>query len=88
MINQNFNEIISSNFDEIVRNFKAGLRNKGYNYYEDLMNDADLLINFIFNDKSFIVTGNDNCDEIDYDWMQEKINRANTYAHRIYYKGN
>ena len=47
------------------------------------MNDIDKLIRFIFNDESFIVTGNDNCDESAYDWMKNKLVRANNYEHEL-----
>lgn len=40
MTKGNFNDIISRNFNEIQRNFKAGLQNKGYPYDEDILNDA------------------------------------------------
>lgn len=35
-----FSEIVSENFIEIQRNFQSGLKVKGYEYNEDLMNDA------------------------------------------------
>ena len=35
-----FSELVANNFDEIVRNFKVGLKKNGYRYDEDVMNDA------------------------------------------------
>lgn len=40
MYKRKFQEIIIENFEEIQRNFRAGLSNKGYSYDEDLLNDA------------------------------------------------
>lgn len=39
-MNNTFANIVADNFQEIQRNFKAGLRSKGYQYNEDIMNDA------------------------------------------------
>jgi len=39
-MNNTFANIVADNFQEIQRNFKAGLRDKGYRYDEDIMNDA------------------------------------------------
>ena len=57
-------------------------------FVDTLMGDADLLIKFIFNDHSFVITGNDNCDEIDWDWMHNKVSRADAYEHLNFEKGN
>ena len=35
-----FSDIIAENFIEISENFKVGLKSKGYQYDEDIMNDA------------------------------------------------
>lgn len=40
MHKQEFENIIIDNFNEIQRNFKSGLTNKGYKYDEDLINDT------------------------------------------------
>lgn len=77
MINQNFNEIISSNFDEIVRNFKTGLRNKGYNYYEDLMNDAFISCSNALKNKQLTKK-----EAIKYYWTSY-INKYKTYHSKI-----
>lgn len=57
-------------------------------WVNDLMNDTDKLIRFIFNDESFVITGNDNCDDIDREWADKKIARADAYEHEEFYKGN
>ena len=41
----NFADIIASNYEEIKRNFKSGLRDRGYDWDEDLMNDAFISCN-------------------------------------------
>lgn len=46
-----FADIIAENFDEIQRNFKTGLINKGYVYDEDLMTDAFISCNTTLKDK-------------------------------------
>lgn len=35
-----FSNIVAENYDEICRNFRAGLKAKGYPWDEDIMNDA------------------------------------------------
>jgi hypothetical protein len=57
-------------------------------FVDTLMSDATLLINFIFDDRSFVITGNDNCDEISWDWMRNKVDRADAYKHLTFVKGN
>lgn len=46
-----FADIIAANFQEIQRNFKSGLKNKGYSYDEDLMNDAFVSCNATLKDR-------------------------------------
>lgn len=60
----------------------------GYEFVRYLMEDAEHLVNFLFNDKSYVVTGNDNCDDVDYEWFQKKIAKANGYDHVTFMKGN
>lgn len=57
-------------------------------WVNDLMNDTDKLIRFIFNDESFVITGNDNCDDIDSEWMSKKVARADAYQHDLIRKWN
>lgn len=57
-------------------------------FVNDLMKDGKALARFIFNDESFVVTGNDNCDGIDREWMDGKEAKADSYPHTTYYKGN
>ena len=45
MDKQTFAEIVSENFEEIHHNFQSGLKSKGYEYNEDLMNDAFISCN-------------------------------------------
>lgn len=52
-----------------------------------LLNDAEALIRFLFNDDSFVVTSSDNCDDVDYAWYHGKINKA-AEGSKIFYKGN
>jgi hypothetical protein len=42
MNKQKFSTIVAENYNEIVRNFKSGLKSKGYRFDEDMMNDAFL----------------------------------------------
>lgn len=42
MNKQTFSTIVAENYNEIVRNFKSGLKSKGYIFDEDIMNDAFL----------------------------------------------
>lgn len=46
-----FEDIVIENFDEIQRNFKSGLINKGYSYNEDLFNDAFISCRNALSDK-------------------------------------
>lgn len=42
MSNATFPNIVAANYNEIQRNFRAGLKNQGYTFDEDIMNDAFL----------------------------------------------
>lgn len=46
-----FSDIIAENFIEISENFKVGLKSKGYQYDEDVMNDAFISSNSALKDK-------------------------------------
>ena len=50
-MNNTFANIVADNFQEIQRNFKAGLRDKGYQYNEDIMNDAFISCNQSLKDR-------------------------------------
>ena len=55
-------------------------------FVERVMNHEHALIRYLFSDQSFVVTGNDNCDEDQYKWMEEQIDVD--YPHTTFYKGN
>lgn len=55
-------------------------------FVECMLNHEHALIKFLFSDESFVITGNDNCDEDQYEWMEEQVNVD--YPHKTYYKGN
>lgn len=57
-------------------------------FVDALMNDGEKLAKFILDDRSFVVTGNDNCDDIDREWMERKEAKAAAYEHIVFYKGN
>lgn len=57
-------------------------------FVDTLMNDREMLARFLLDDRSFVITGNDNCDYIDSKWMEDKEKRADSYAHTTFYKGN
>ena len=57
-------------------------------FVDTLMNDGEKLAKFILDDRSFVVTGNDNCDDIDREWMERKEAKAAAYEHIVFYKGN
>lgn len=40
MVNKCFSDIVAENFNEIYKNFRIGLKSKGYAFSEDIMNDA------------------------------------------------
>ena len=51
-----------------------------------MLSHEHALIKYLFSDESFVVTGNDNCDEDRYEWMKEQTDID--YPHTTYYKGN
>ena len=60
---------------------------EGLNRFVDrMLTHEHALIRYLFSDQSFIVTGNDNCDEDQYEWMQKQLDVD--YKHEIFYKGN
>ena len=68
----------------------AGIDHVGEDDQEEFVNDmltnlGDLLC-YLFSDESYVITGNDNCTDEQYDWFHEKCNPS--YEHKVYYKGN
>ena len=57
-------------------------------FVDTLMNDGDMLARFLLDNRSFVITGNDTCDYIDYEWMKQKEAKAASYEHIVFYKGN
>ena len=55
-------------------------------FVERMLNHEHALIKYLFSDESFVVTGNDNCDEDRYEWMDKQTDVD--YPHETYYKGN
>ena len=55
-------------------------------FVDRMLKHEHALIKFLFSEESFVVTGNDNCDEDEYDWFQKQLNV--NYPHKEYYKGN
>ena len=51
-----------------------------------MLNNPDDLVRFLFNSDSYIVTGNDNCDEFEAEEFNQKMHP--NYAATVYYKGN
>ena len=78
--------------------YKSSYNNKTYTYLDNgyidhdedcadfvntLMNDADMFVRFLFNDDSFVHTGNDNSE---MEWFDEV--RSTWYPHDMFVKGN
>lgn len=72
-MNNTFQNIIIENFDEIQRNFKSGLKNNGYSYNEDLMNDTFISCCQTLGDKSLTKK-----EAIKYYWVSY-LNKYKTY---------
>ena len=51
-----------------------------------MLTDPEALVRFLFNDDSYVMTSNDNCDDEEYEWQKEMENPA--YRCEVYYKGN
>ena len=57
-----------------------------YDFVRDLLAHEKLLIRYLFSPESFVVTGNDNCYDKEYNWYEKQLDVD--YKHREYYKGN
>ena len=68
-----FAEIVADNFSEILKNFKSGLKSKGYEFIEDLMNDAFISCNSALKDKKMTKQ-----EAVKYYWTSY-INKYKTY---------
>ena len=55
-------------------------------FVQRMLTHEKALIKFLFSDESFVVTGNDNCDEAQYAWWEKQQNV--NYKHEKFYKGN
>ena len=51
-----------------------------------MLTEPNALIRFLFNEKSYVMTSNDNCGDEEYEWKKEKENPP--YECKVYYKGN
>lgn len=77
-----------------VKDKKYGWIDNGYvdhvegteQFVERMMNREHALIRYLFSDQSFVVTGNDNCDEDQDEWMEKQLDV--NYDHETFYKGN
>lgn len=60
--------------------------NDAKTFVQRMMTHEKALIKFLFGNDSFIVTGNDNCDDEEREWWlkQQKVD----YKHERFYKGN
>lgn len=56
------------------------------NFVDRMLNHEHALIKYLFSEESFVVMGNDNCDEDEYEWAQKQLDVD--YPHKTYYKGN
>ena len=55
-------------------------------FVDRMMKHEHALIKYLFSDESFVLTGNDNCDDDEYEWIQNEADVD--YPHQKYYKGN
>ena len=55
-------------------------------FVDDMLSHEKLLIRYLFSPESFVITGNDNCSNKDYDWKEKQCDVD--YKHKTYYKGN
>ena len=76
MTNKCFSDIVAENYDEIYKNFRAGLISKGYTFSEDIMNDAFISCTVTLKDKQLTKQ-----DAIKYYWTAY-INRFKTLINR------
>lgn len=58
----------------------------GMNFVDAIFHSESRLIRYLFSGESFVVTSNDNCDEDEYEEMEQKTNVP--YECEKYYKGN
>ena len=58
----------------------------GCDFVDAIFHNEKRLIRYLFSDDSFVVTGNDNVDEDEYEIMEKMIDVD--YNHEEYYKGN
>ena len=59
---------------------------EGKDFAKAMLLHDHALIKYLFSDESFVITGNDNCDEDEEKWMEEQADVD--YKHKTYYKGN
>ena len=60
---------------------------EGRDFVERMLSHEHALIRYLFSPGSFVITGNDNCDEEQWDWVQEQLGEID-YDHHVFYKGN
>lgn len=55
-------------------------------FVQRMLTHEKALIRFLFNEGSFVVTGNDNCDDEESEWFDQQQDVS--YKHETFYKGN
>lgn len=76
MNEKTFSDIVAENYTEIERNFRSGLKSKGYPWDEDVMNDAFLSCYNSLKDKKITKQ-----DALKYYWVSY-INKLKTKLHK------
>jgi hypothetical protein len=82
MNKQTFSNIVAENYNEICRNFRSGLKAKGYVFDEDVMNDAFISCCNTLKNKEITKT-----EAIKYYWVayinkyKTKINKENLFEY-------
>ncbi|MBR6515576.1 MAG: hypothetical protein IKT40_01835 [Bacilli bacterium] len=75
MNEKTFSDIVAENYTEIERNFRSGLKSKGYPWDEDVMNDAFLSCYNSLKDKKITKQ-----DALKYYWVSY-LNKLKTKSH-------
>lgn len=59
-----------------------------YNFANKMKEDDYAMIRFLFDEQSYVITANDNCDDDVYDWYTHEVNPAPDGEFIVYERGN
>lgn len=79
-------KIEHSSYGDYLNNGYVDHASESADFVDAIFHNDRRLIRYLFSDESFVITGNDNCEQYEYREMEEQADVD--YDHETFYKGN